>query len=67
MSAATLVHHRTPHRGDRTLFLNYENLASSCKPCHDAIEQSIERRGYDKAVGIDGWPVDGRHPFHKGT
>lgn len=59
--AATEVHHATPHRGDMVAFLQGE-LVSLCKRCHDSRAQSIERRGYDTSVGLDGWPVDPRHP-----
>jgi 5-methylcytosine-specific restriction endonuclease McrA len=62
--AATVVHHLKPHRGDMVLFNDPRNLASSCKPCHDRVEQGIESRGYDKAVGLDGWPIDDGHPFN---
>jgi hypothetical protein len=59
---ATVAHHRIPHKGDERLFFEGE-LVSSCKPHHDSIEQSIERRGYDKTIGVDGWPVDPSHPW----
>ena len=65
MNAATLVHHKRPHRGDRELFLAWDNLASSCKPCHDVIEQGIEKRGYDKTIGSNGWPIDEDHPHNR--
>jgi 5-methylcytosine-specific restriction protein A len=65
LEAATVVHHLVAHKGNWTLFNDPRNLASSCKPCHDKIEQSIEARGYDRAVGEDGWPVDRRHPFNR--
>lgn len=67
IALATVVHHTVPHKGNRELFL-YGKLASSCKPCHDSIEQSIERIGYNKQIGIDGWPVDpanNSNPFQK--
>lgn len=64
LTPACVVHHVRPHRGDWTLFKDPSNLASSCKRCHDSTEQSIERRGYDKAVGEDGWPIDEKHPFN---
>lgn len=36
--------HKRPHRGDRTLFFDPDNLQTLCKPCHDRIKQRIERR-----------------------
>ncbi len=32
---ATIVDHRTPHRGDMVLFWDESNWQSLCKPCHD--------------------------------
>lgn len=34
--AATVVHHRTAHNGDRELFFDPANLESICKPCRTA-------------------------------
>lgn len=35
-SAATVVDHITPHKGDHRLFWEPTNHQPSCKPCHDA-------------------------------
>ena len=48
---ASIVHHRTPHRGDWALFIDADNHASLCKPCHDSTAQSAERLGYSDEVG----------------
>ncbi len=64
---AVEVHHIRAHRGDRALFNDLNNLEGLCKPCHGRVEQSIERRGYDKSVGSDGWPMDDRHPVNGGS
>jgi 5-methylcytosine-specific restriction protein A len=32
---ATVVDHKTPHRGDQALFWNESNWQALCKPCHD--------------------------------
>lgn len=42
---ATLVDHLYPHKGDRWLFWLRQFWVSSCKDCHDAFKQRIERRG----------------------
>lgn len=65
--AASVVNHRTPHRGDPALFFDPDNHESLCKPCHDGERQSQERTGrsYDSAVGADGMPVDPDHPFNR--
>lgn len=61
---AKVAHHTTPHKGDWELFM-HGALASSCKPCHDTIEQSIERLGYEKGNNVAGDPVDPKHPWNK--
>jgi 5-methylcytosine-specific restriction protein A len=35
LTAATVVDHIVPHRGDRRLFWDRGNWQSLCKPCHD--------------------------------
>ncbi|MCQ0986025.1 HNH endonuclease [Jiella sp. LLJ827] len=40
---ATVVNHRTPHKGDRKLFWSRSNWEAVCKPCHDGPIQSSER------------------------
>ena len=57
--AATVAHHKRAHKGDRELFFDPRNLASSCADCHDTDEQRIERGGKARqAVGADGWPIE---------
>jgi hypothetical protein len=41
-------------------------LDSLCKPCHDGIEQSIERLGYSREIDVNGRPLDPRHPAYSG-
>lgn len=41
---ATILHHITPHRGDKKLFWDRKNWAAVCKPCHDGPIQSQEKR-----------------------
>jgi 5-methylcytosine-specific restriction protein A len=62
---ATVVHHKIPHKGNPNLFFASTNLASICKRCHDSIENEEERLGYSKEFGVDGLPVDPRHPIYK--
>lgn len=38
--------HKTAHHGDPDLFWNPENLAATCKPCHDSAKQAEDRRGW---------------------
>lgn len=63
---ATVADHVEPHKGDEAKFFDRNNLQALCKPCHDGAKQSEERRGYSAKVGIDGWPVDPRHPANGG-
>jgi hypothetical protein len=60
-SPANIAHHAEKHDGDQTKFFTGP-LVSLCKACHDGEAQSIERRGYSKEIGEDGWPTDPKHP-----
>ena len=62
-TAATVADHVIPHRGEWSLFADPDNLQSLCKPCHDSEKQADERRGYSLACGVDGWPLDRKHPI----
>jgi 5-methylcytosine-specific restriction endonuclease McrA len=62
---ATVVDHKTPHRGDPGLAFDPVNLQSLCKPHHDAAKALEERHGYSPTVGDDGWPTDARHPANR--
>ncbi len=42
VTAAVLVDHIVPHRGDQKLFWNRGNWQSLCKPCHDTKTQRGE-------------------------
>lgn len=66
LRAATVVNHRKPHQGDRSLFRDPDNLESVCKECHDGLIQSEERLGFSKDIGADGWPTDPQHPSNRG-
>lgn len=39
---ATVVDHKTPHRGDQALFWDRENWQSLCSPCHDVTKRRQE-------------------------
>jgi 5-methylcytosine-specific restriction endonuclease McrA len=67
ITAATVAHHRLPHRGNEALFFDPANLESVCAPCHDGDVQSEEKVGYCREIGADGWPVDPRHPANEAT
>jgi 5-methylcytosine-specific restriction endonuclease McrA len=43
VTAATVVHHKRAHKGDWALFIDPNNHASACKPCHDGELQAAEK------------------------
>ena len=43
VTAASVVDHIVPHRGDESLFKDPNNLQSLCKPCHDSLKAREER------------------------
>lgn len=56
VTAATVVDHATPHRGDADLFWDRANWQSLCKRHHDSDKQAQERGLDRRATGLDGWP-----------
>src|SRR5690606_38571516 len=42
---ASVVDHKTPHKGDKRLFWSRSNWQALCTPCHSSTKQSMERRG----------------------
>lgn len=63
-TAATVADHRTPHRGDRALFFDADNLQSLCKPCHDGAKKSLEMTGSLRGADADGTPLDPNHHWN---
>jgi hypothetical protein len=61
---ATVVDHIVPHHGDKILFFHGE-LQSLCATHHNSFKKKLEQRGYSTQIGIDGWPVDQRHPLYR--
>lgn len=45
VTVATVVDHKTPHRGDMNLFWSESNWQPLCKPCHDSVKQKEEAKG----------------------
>lgn len=62
---ATVVDHIHPHKGDQALFWDKANWQSLCKPHHDSAKQAEEAHGYSSEVGLDGWPMDPKHPANR--
>lgn len=42
LTAATVVDHVKPHKGDRVLFWDESNWQPLCKPCHDSVKAREE-------------------------
>ena len=62
---ATIVHHKIEHKGDETLFWDWNNLEGVCASCHSGHIRVSEHVGYSQACDADGWPTDSRHPNGK--
>ncbi len=63
-SAATIVDHIKPHKGDLKLFWRKTNWQPLCKRCHDAIKQRQEITGIIVGSTIDGEPTDKQHHWY---
>ena len=46
VTAADVVDHKMPHRGDMTLFWDRTNWQSLCTTCHSSVKQREEQAGY---------------------
>ena len=63
VSAARVVDHVVPHKGDELLFFDQANWQALCFTCHNSRKQGIERHGYDVAVDpLTGLYLDPKHP-----
>lgn len=59
ITAATVVDHKVPHRGDEVLMWDQENWQPLCKPHHDGAKQALEKSGrVQQVIGLDGWPAE---------
>lgn len=65
VTEATVVNHRTPHRGDWDLFVDPNNHESVCQPHHDGLIQREEKRGHVVGCDLDGRPLDPQHPWNR--
>lgn len=63
VTAATVVDHCAPHKGDVALFYDRSNWQSLCKPCHDGAKQREEiaaaRDALEPTCDAEGYPLDG--------
>lgn len=61
VTAATVVDHKVPHRGDQALFWDRCNWQSLCAKCHSSIKQQLEKSGALPGCDVTGAPVDPNH------
>ena len=63
LTPAEVVDHIKPHRGDRELFFDANNLQSLCKKCHDSDKQKEEyaTRPIKMRIGEDGFPLNNKN------
>ncbi|MGJ8522286.1 hypothetical protein R84981_000971 [Carnimonas sp. R-84981] len=61
VTAATVVDHIKPHRGDLKLFWRRSNWQPLCKRCHDIDKAREEAGGMLPGCDADGMPVDPHH------
>lgn len=65
LTPASTVDHLRPHHGRSRLFFDARNLQSLCAPCHSHLKQARERLRYQAGVGVNGRPLDRRHPWNR--
>jgi len=61
---AHVADHIEPWRGDVNKFW-LGKLQSLCVPCHNRHKKNFEKDGFDRAVGLDGYPLDPDHPVYR--
>ena len=61
ISAASVVDHIIPHKGDEALFYDQNNWQSLCSHHHSSVKQSDERSTAPRR-GADGWPIERHKP-----
>ena len=65
LTAASVVDHIVPHRGDMELFWNMDNHQPLCKSCHDSVKRREEATGKRPGCDAGGNPVDPNHHWNK--
>jgi 5-methylcytosine-specific restriction protein A len=64
VTVATIADHDPPHGGNWNLF-RLGKLQSLCADCHNR-KWADDAHGYSRDIGLDGLPLDPRHPFNRG-
>lgn len=65
VTAANVVDHIIPHKGDERLIWDRANWQPLCGPCHNGRKQSEERGTAPIATAPNGLPVDPDHPWNR--
>ncbi len=65
VTAAEVVDHITPHKGDLSLFWDAGNWQSLCRPHHDSTKRRIEHGGREIGCDAAGVPVDRGHHWRR--
>lgn len=63
-TAATVVDHVNPHKGDPSKFYDADNLQSLCECCHNKHKQRAERSGISVGGDINGFPTCKNHHWN---
>lgn len=63
ITAANVVDHIAPHRGDPALFWDQANWQPLCKLHHDSAKHSHEMTGRERGCDEHGVPIDAQHPW----
>jgi 5-methylcytosine-specific restriction protein A len=58
VTAARVVDHIVPHKGDAALFWDPGNWQPLCTACHSRTKQRAERGRPVQRIGPDGWPCE---------
>jgi len=56
-TAASVVDHIKPHKGDAHLFWNESNWQGLCQPHHDSTKQRMERSEKNLGCDVNGNPL----------
>ena len=66
VTAANVIDHIEPHRGNLELFHDPANIQALCKACHDGAKQAQERTGQLRGGDTEGRPIDPNHHWNRG-
>ncbi len=58
ITAAEVVDHIEPHKGQLDLFNDPSNLQSLCAHHHNSAKQMMERGKKVAVIGVDGYPIE---------